>query len=468
MANTQPLNPFNNTAPVLLDQSNYRTPVEMAALQAERAGLPKEALDTIRRHCLEMMKDNLIIFMELFQMDFTFRTDYVTFIEHETFDFVIDDDGAVTRSGNVFTIDPTAIQGYEAGEDYFFFRLEDVVAVYDNTGKRELGVITAIDKANNTFTAVSRLDGSWTVTTSNLTVDVNGGDWDKGTCGPTGLLERRKIKTQNLKFQKIKDAIEASGSINQYQYCFDDSEEIMWYDDNQLKLDKRLYKKIAKTLLLEEESGTSSGAYAAGKYGTRGMFKQIQEDGFNQLGYISTIADLEAITDYYDSLGMNDMEFTIHCFDQTQYRKMELIAASLGDTYSIDQKVTLNNSDDNMAAYGFSAIKKDGHVFYFNKIRLTEGNGTFSKNRIKETMPYGVIIPMGTVETTIGGQSEQVPYVFTAYKELDLYKGKIRTWITGGLAAVPTNDCENIKITKSVDVALGLACPEALVIITPV
>jgi len=467
MAGTAPLNPNNNTSPVLLNQSSYRTPVEMAALQAERGGLPKESLDVVRVHCLDMMKDNLIVFFDLFQMDFTFRTDYVTFIEHETFDFVIDDDGAVSRELNVFTIDPTEIQGYEVGEDYFFFRVNDAVAVYDNLGVREMGVITAIDKANNTFTAVSRLGSTWSVATTNLTVDVTGSDFDKGSCGPAGLLERRKIKTQNIKFMNIKDAMEVSGSLNQYQYCFDGSEEILWYDDNQIKLDKRLYAKIAKSLLIETESVVGSGAYAAGKYGTKALFAQIQSDGFNQVGYISTLADLEGITDYYDSIGMPDMEFTIHCFNNTQYRKMEVIASLLAGTLNIDMGHDVTNSNDNMAAYGFRAIQKDGHTFYFNKIRLTEGNGAFSKNRVAETMPHGIIIPMGTVETEINGKTEQVPYVFTAYQELDLMLGKVRTFVTGGLAPTPTNDCEKYSITKSANVAIGVPCPEALCIITP-
>jgi len=467
MAVNAPTNPYNNTAPVLLDQKNYRTPVEMAALQNERGGLPKEALDVVRTDCLGMLKDNLIVFFELFQMDLMFTTDYITFVEHETFDFVIDDDGAVARDGNVFTIDPTSIQGYESGEDYFFFRLHDTVAVYDNDGKREMGVITAVDKAQNKFTAVCRLENGWSTATTNITVDVNGGDWDKGSCGPEGLLERRKVKSVNLKFQKIKDAIGASGSINQYQYCFGDDEEIFWYDDNQLKLDKRLYSKIAKTLLIEEESHSGSDAYAAGKYGTKGLFDKAKSEGLEHVGYITTMADLEAVTDYYDSLGMPNMELTVHCFNNTQYRKMEAIAALLGGTLNIDMGHDVNNDSNNMAMYGFRGIQKDGHTFYFTKVRLTEGNGAFSKNRISATMPYAMIIPMGTIETVVNGESRQVPYVFTAYKELALKKGKIRTFITGGLAAVPTDDCENIKITKSVDVCIGVPCPELICIVTP-
>lgn len=467
MAITAPINPNNNTSPVLLDQSSYRTPVEVAALQAERGGLPKEAFDVVKTHCLEMMKDNLIVFFDMFNMDFTFRTDYVTFVEHETFDFVIDDDGAVSRTGNVFTIDPTEIQGYEVGEDYFFFRENDVVAVSDNLGVREMGVITAVNKAANTFTAVSRDGNAWSVAATNLTVDVTGSDFDKGSCGPTGLLERRKVKTHNIKFINLKEAMEVSGSINQYQYCFDGTDEVLWYDENQMKLDKRLYTKIAKTLLIDTQSTTASGAYAAGKYGTEGLFKQIETKGLNHTGYVDTLADLEAITDYYDSIGMPDMEFTFHCFDNTQYRKLEIIASSLAGTLNIDQGFDVSNSNDNMAAFGFRAIQKDGHKFYFNKIRLTEGNGAFSKNRVKDTMPHGIIIPKGTVPTEINGEIEQVPYVFTAYQELDLMKGKIRTFVTGGLAPIPTNDCENVKITKSVNVAIGVPCPETLCIILP-
>jgi hypothetical protein len=461
---TVPVNPHNNISPNILNDSTYRDPFVLLAEVQARAGLPQEVLDQVYVDCTKLTKDSWLGFLDMFQMNMPFVTDFVQFVEHSTPDYVIDDDGAVTRAGEVFTIVPANIDGWEAGEDYWFYRVHDVVAVYDDTGKQELGVITVIDKAGNNFTAVCRNGAAWTVDTTNLTIDVNGSDFDRASCGPDGLMELRKTKTEILKLQIIKDAIDYTGG-RRYAFPLDEhNDEVAWYDENSLELLRRLNVKVAKTMMNEIESVSGSGAHAIGKYGTKGLFKKLRTDGIWQSDYLQTEAEIEALTDYYDDLGIITKEFVIHC-DTQQYRYLEVLAGALGTRFNINLDVNLTNEQNNMMKFGFNGFIKDGYTFWFTKWELKNGNSPMGKNRIKDVMPKGIIMPKGTVETMIMGEKRQVPYIFKAYQDMKEKSGMVRTFFTGGFANGNGSDCENLKITKSTTVGLCVVCPEAVAII---
>lgn len=459
-----PANPHNNTSIKILDNSNYSDPFALATEVAKQVGLPKEVLDQVRLDCEKLVKDSWLGFLDMFQMNIPFETDFVQFIESETPDYVIDDDGAVTRLADVFTIDFTRVTGWEVGEDAFFYRIDDVVGIYDDTGKKEMGVITAIDKGAGTFTAKCRNGAAWTVATTDLTIDVNGGDFDKESCSPEGLLELRKTKSNILKFITIKDAMKTAGG-NRYAFELNDG-EVKWYDDNTLALIKRLNTKVAKTLMNDIESADGSGAHGIGKFGTKGLFQNLEENGLVHTGYITDIAGLESVTSYWDSLGYENKEFIAHV-DTTQYRHFENIAQLMAVAGGVQLSVILGNTPDNFMRFGFNSITKDGYTIHFSKWSLTTGNSPLGKKRIGAVMPKGVIMPMGTVETKINGETKRVPYIFKAYQD----KGKmgkggmVRTYLTGGFAGGNGSDCEYLKMSKSTTVALAVVCPESLTLI---
>lgn len=456
-----PQNPHNNTAPVILNQDNYADPIQIAALFAEKAGLPKPVLDTITTHCEDLVKDSWLGFLDMFQMNFAIETDYVNFLETEMPDYIIDDDGAITRTANEFVIDWSAVEGHEVGEDAFFYRPNDVIAVYDNTGKKEMGVIETVDKANNSFIAKSRHGADWSVETTNLTLDVTGGDFDKGSCGPDGLMELRKRKSRTLKLQTIKDAMDEKGG-ERYAYC-DENNDIKWYDENTMFLMKRLNKKIAKTLLLDVESTETSGAYAIGKYGTQGLFDNLEENSLVHTGYITDVAQLEAVTTYWnDELGFREKDFIAHV-DNTQYRHFEKIAGQIATQKGVELHVVLNNTDNNYFRFGFNSLTYDGFTIYFSKWDLTTGNSQLGKKRMKDAMPKGIIMPKGLVTTKVNGVEKKVPYIFKVYQNLPRKQGMIRTFMSGGFNG--DGDCEYSKITKSTTVGIAVVCPEAIVMI---
>lgn len=462
---TEPTNPlFNNVSPNTLTDKNYKDPFAIAQAVADQQGLPEEILDKVFSDCASLVKDSWLGFLDMFQMNMAFETDYVQFVETTTPDYVIDDDGAITRVGNVFTVDWTAVEGYEVGEDPFFFRENFTVMVVDNAQVAEVGVITAIDKANNQFTAVCRSGLNWTVDTANLTVDGDfGGDFDKGSCGPEALLELRKRESKTLKLMTIKDAIETSGG-NRYAFTYDSDGEVDWYDDNTITLMKRLNKKIAKSLMLDVESVNGSGAYLAGKFGTMGLFQNLEQNGLLSTGYMTDLAHVQAVTTYWDSLGFDGKEFVAHV-DRTQYRHFEQIASQVATNLGVQLQAVLGNTPDNFSRYGFNSLTVDGYTIHFSKWGLTDGNSPLGKNRLKDVMPKGIIMPMGTVQTRINGVEKNVPYIFKAYQDKGKYGkgGMIRTYLTGGFNG--DGDCEYAKMSKSTTVGIAVICPEAVTII---
>ena len=453
-------NPHNNVSPNMLRQDNYTDPITLLAELKARRGLPQEELDKVYADIEDITKDSMMGFLDMFQMNFGIKTHSFEIIETETPNYVISDDGAVVRAANVFTIDPTAIEGYETGEDYFFFRKDFVVEVADATTV-ERGVITAVDKANNTFTAVCKDGATWSVGTTNLTIDAEaGGDFDRASEGPEGLMELRKKRTRVLSLVTIKDAMIASGGE---RWAFEDENgDVNWYDQNKIELIKRLNKKVGKTLLRDYESVVGSGAQLAGKYGTQGLFDNIAKNGLLSTGYLSDISHVQAITAYYDELGLTVKDFTIHC-DRVQYRHLETIAAQVATRVSIELRADINNSESNYARFGFNQFTVDGYTFHFAKWGLTDGNSDFGKGKFKATMPKGVIIPTGTVKTMINGVEHQVPYVFKVYLDNPLNPGMVRTYLSGGFNGDGTKEVDERSV--STDVAIAMPVPEAVTLI---
>lgn len=465
----QPVNPHNNTTPYVLNDKNYAKPADLLALVQGRAGVPKMVLDQIETDCLNSARNSWMGFLDMNQMSIGFNTNTIEILEHKTPDYVIGGgtNSAVNRAANVFTIVPANIVNFDTGTDFYFFRENDVVTIYDADGNKETGVITSVaDKATFKFTAVSRETSDWSKLTANsgtskLTIDVIGSDFHRQSCGPEGLLELRKTKATTLRMTNIKDAMQYDGG-DRYAFCFPGG-EVKWYDDNTLELDKRLNVKVAKTLLTDVQSAAASSAYAAGYYGTQGLFAKIKAEGLNT-NKIATVADLREITAYYDALGINTKEFAIHC-DIAQYQALQSIADLLGQSVNINMNINLENRNDNMWRFGFAGVEVDGYTFHFTKWDLTSGNSSFSRDVISSSLPHGMIMPLGTVKTKINGVERQVPYIFKAYQNMNLMPGEVRTMFTGAFAPTPTNDCEYLKVTKSTTVGLGVPCPEVLTII---
>tara|TARA_R110000772_G_scaffold35637_8_gene85842 strand:+ start:537 stop:1874 length:1338 start_codon:yes stop_codon:yes gene_type:complete len=426
-------------------------------------GLPKEIYDTVVNHCKEMISDDPLGFLDAFSMTKAFETDYIEFLETTTRDQVLDDDGAVTRAGEVFTIDFTVVEGYEAGEDNWTFQPNDNIYVVDANGLMEQGVIETINKGAGTFVAKCANQASWSGLLINLTLDTMGSDFDRDSCGPEGTLELRKTTSRHLKLNTVRKAMKATGGTK-YAWCY--RGEWKWYDENKMKLRKILNKEVSKKLLISIQSADASGAHGIGKYGTQGLFDNIETYGATQTGYIDDIAKLRALTAYWDSLAITKKEFIVHC-DRTQYRHLESIATLLLSAHNVQVNVNFDNDTENYARFGYNQLEIDEYTIHFRKWSLTDGNSVFSKRNTVDAMPKALFIPMGDTETKINGVEQRTPYIFKAYQTFPEHNqmNMVREVSTGAFAPTPTNDCEYEKLTLSTTIGIVVVCPELFVIV---
>ena len=458
MALNKPTNPHKNRPPLVLTQGNYVDPYTIIG----SSGVPQKVYDTVVNDCRQIMKDDWMGFLDEFGMNKAFQTNSIEYVETTTRDGVIDDDGAITRVGDVFTIDWTAVEGYTVGEDYFDYKEDTNIFVVDGS-KMEQGIITSVNKGAGTITAKCQNGASWTVGADTLTLGTIGGDFDRGSCGPEGTLETRKTTSRFVKLATTRVAMESNGG-ERYAWLYNGAWN--WYDDNMKRTRRLLNSEVAKKLLISIQSADSSGAHGIGKYGSEGLFENVRANGCTSSSYITDLAGMQAVTDYWDELGMTEKVFLAKV-DKTQYRHFEQIAKEVMSNLGAITNVDVNNSNDNYAKFGYNTLQVDGYTIHFSKWGMTEGNSPFGKKRIKDVFPKGIIIPMGTTMTKINGVEQRTPYIFKAYQTFPEFNqnNMVREVLTGAFAPTPTNDCEYEKLTLSTTTGIIIPCPEPFVII---
>ena len=453
MALTTPTNPHKNRPPLLLTQENYVDPYTIVG----SSGVPQEVYDTVVNDCRQIMADDWMGFLDEFGMNKSFETNSIEYVETTTRDGVIDDDAAITRVSDVFTIDWTAVEGYDASQEHFTYKVDTNIFVVDGT-KMEQGIITAVDIVAGTITAKCQNGAAWSIGADTLTLGTIGGDFDRGSCGPEGTLETRKTTSRFLKLATTRVAMESNGG-SRYAWLYNGAWK--WYDENMKRTRRLLNSEVAKKLLISIQSVDASGAHAIGKYGSEGLFENVRNNGATQSGYITSKAILQGVTDYWDELGMTEKVFLAKV-DKTQYRHFEAIAAEIFSDLTVVTNVDLANKDDNFASFGYKSLTIDGYTIHFSKWGMTEGNSPFGKKRIVDVFPKGIIIPMGTTTTKINGVEQKTPYIFKAYQVFPQFNqnNMIREVLTGAFSPNRTNDCEYEKLTLSTTTGIVLPCPE--------
>ncbi len=458
MALAVPTNPHKNRPPIVLSQANYVDPYTIVG----SSGIPQLVYDTIVNDCLAIMQDDWMGFLDEFSMTKSFTTNSLEYVETTTRDNVIDDDTAIARAGDVFTITWANVEGNDAGQEHFTYLVDMTIFVVDGT-KMEQGVITDVDAGAETITAKCANGASWTVATSVLTLGTIGGDFDRGSCGPEGQLETRKTQSRFVKLATTRVAMQSNGG-SRYAWLYNGAWK--WYDDNMKRTRRLLNNEVSKKLLISIQSADSSGAHGIAKYGSEGLFENIRANGGVQSGYITTKAILQGITDYWDDLGLREKVFLAKV-DKAQYRHFESISSEIMTDLSVTINVDLDNKSDNFSKFGYKTLELDGYTIHFSKWGVTEGNSPFGKKRIVDVFPFGVIIPMGTTLTKINGVEQTTPYIFKAYQVFPEFNQNniIREVLTGAFAPTPTNDCEYEKLTLSTTTGIVLPCPEPFIII---
>lgn len=311
----------------------------------------------------------------------------------------------VSRTGNNFTINASAIpaDAYDIDScrpenaQFFTFVGERLLAV-DNTGKREIGEVTAISSDGKTITVECREeDEEWSLSTSNLDIIFLGDNLDHCGC-PSVLGWKPYSPTYENGFKSFGDGFEfceetmvaeggweAFPDRNYGEYVFTPAFQL---NDAQ----KRLMKKTDTALAWEKR--TSTGDFSQNM---RGIFQFLDERALKVEGELETLDDLISVTQF-----LKDDDIYEAYLDATpsQYTKLMNI---MRENVSIQWNPFENHQSDLMYL-GFKGVDIFGVKLMFREWKGLSGRGS---EKLGKAYNF-VITPADKVNVTLNGKSQQL------------------------------------------------------------
>ena len=342
---------------------------------------------------------------------------------------------AVSRSGNVFT---------QAGHVY---RVGETVHVSGAALKR-VGVITAVD--TDTFTVQPYSAGGWgTIGTANLTTFVYGSEFRKGTDGMQGSLETDFTVLRNKPII-LKDRYEVSGSeATQVSWVQTDTGGWLWYMQSELDTRRRWEDRVELALILGEEAEAGSLAEQNGYGGTEGLFQSIKRRGNVFDGLATSLDDWDNILKRFDAQG-KIQDYMFYC-DRDQSLAIDNLLGTLNAGYSSGISYGIFENGEDMAVnLGFLGFRRGTYNFFKTDWKLLNDPTLLGAVPAAADKIRGCLIPVGMQEVYEGqgmeGSKHRVPFLEMKYRVAGNENRKYKTWVTGSVGGVYTDDTDVMRI----------------------
>lgn len=344
--------------------------------------------------------------------------------------------GLVTRSGNTFTLNPSAVVidddnidtcGYSQSDIAFGFSVKEQILVVDATGKEELGIVSAIATDRKSATILSKENAEWAVGTTNLDMIQTGKSLDRceaPACVGFRFKDKYLTNTFNIDGDCYTYCEEDLYNKSNYQVIFDEEGGSQYYKDKNLDdLQTRLWNNADRQLLFGKQSKAGSAAAAADfNPGTNGILEQVKQRGYGWTGFIENKTDLYTIDDLRRRIGA-PKDALINA-NSVQYRKLQTLVTDGYDAAYNPFDLTA----DTMLHLGVKGIDVDGRNYYFKRwAMLDQAQG--SQNLEKA---YNFIItPEGDNKIVYSdGTSENVGYVTVVWNGGNGITMKMRRYVT--------------------------------------
>lgn len=317
-------------------------------------------------------------------------------------------DGTATANSAIASTDTGAEQFNETNNSV---RLGDVVMIE--------GKVPAIvtSRATNSFTATPKTS-TWGITVSSgaaVTYFVAFNEFQKGTDQPTQYLIDN-VERVETKLSIMKDRYTMTGSEmtdRTWIEGLNGTGAFIYYGEEKGYMRFKAYEEMK--LIFDSESENSN---LSGYNGTKGLFTQITERG-NVVGdYLSTLSDVEDVTEVLDQAS-----------GPAQYaaflnsRQFNLMQNLISDATGLVSYGLFDNDKEKMVDFKFKGLSVSGYDFFLKKWNLLNNPQLGGKNKVYK----GAMIPMGQVKT----QEGNIPNLSILYKKLGSYSRKFETQITG-------------------------------------
>ena len=340
----------------------------------------------------------------------------------------------VTRSAAVFT------------KADHVFRLNETVHISDGSIKLR-GIITAVTK--DTFTvAPYKVAGFTGLGTTALTVFVDGSEHRKGTNGVQGSLESDFTVLENSPII-LKDKFEVSGSDATNIGWVKTKQGYYWFLKSEEDTRRRWEDRLELAMILGNLAEAGSAAQVAGYKGTEGFFESIEKRGNLFSGIASDITtDWDTIVKQFDKEGkINDYMFYV---DRDQSLAIDNMLGELNAGYDGGISYGVFDNKEQAIDLGFRSFKRGTYNFHKTDWKLLNDPTLLGAVAAGAGKVRGVLLPVGTKEVYDGygndGEKIKVPFLHIKYKQSPTESRKYKTWVTGSVGGVATDDSDSMKV----------------------
>ena len=328
------------------------------------------------------------------------------------------------------------------------FRKNETVHISNATTKMR-GIITAVTA--NSFT-VAAYKASVAVATGTVTVFVDGTEYRKGTFGMEGSVNKDFTVLKNNPII-LKDNYEESGSdMTNIGWIKTSSGGYLWYLESEFDTRRRWEDRLEMALISGEKSETASGAITAGYIGTEGLFKAIETRGNLFDGEITGVAEWDTVVKRFDAQG-KIADYTAYVDrDQSLQIDNDLGALNAGYSGGISYGM-FNNSQEMSVDLGFTGFRRGTYSFHKTDYKLFNDPTLIGAVADAAGKPKAILVPVGTKEVYEGAYNgmghatkNKVPYLHVKYKSAGGEDRKYKTWVTGSVGGVFTNDKDTMSV----------------------
>lgn len=344
----------------------------------------------------------------------------------------------VSRAGNVFT------------QPNHVFRKNETVHISDGAVRRQ-GIITAVD--NDTFTVAAYKNAGFTgLGTTGLTVFVYGSEFRKGTKGMEGSLETDFTILDNKPII-LKDKYIVSGSdATQIGWVKTESGGWLWYLQSEKDTRRRWEDRLELAMILGERAETGSDAELAGLGGTEGLFEAVKTRGNTFQGLPDTIEDWDTILKRFDAQG-KIADYMLYS-DRDLSLSVDNMLGQLNAGYDGGVSYGIfDNSKDMAVNLGFKGFTRGTYNFFKTDWKLLNDPTLLGAVEAGAGKVRGILIPVGTKEVYEGafngngnGDKITVPFLEQKYRAAGQENRKYKTWVTGSVGGVYTDDEDVMKV----------------------
>jgi hypothetical protein len=222
--------------------------------------------------------------------------------------------------------------------------------------------------------------------------------------------------------------------------------------ESELDTRRRWEDRMELSMILGERAEVGSAAATAGFTGTEGLFEAITGRGNTFQGLADDLDDWDNIVKRFDAQG-KIQDYMFYC-DRDQSLAIDNMLGTLNAGYDGGISYGMFENGKDMAVdLGFRGFKRGSYNFFKSDWKLLNDPTLLGAVSTGAGKIRGILVPVGMKEVYegqynggAGGEKIKVPYLQTKYRVAGMENRKYKTWVTGTVGGVYTNDEDAMNI----------------------